>query len=358
MGKLLMNNNSSTRPNKAANLEDIAAKAGVSRSTVSRVINNEPYVSPKTRAKVEAVIKEEDFSPNPAARTLVTQRTKAIGIVIPHILNAISSDDAYFSTLLRGINAVTTQRDHATLLWLEQSGDDEERFRRRILQNRMMDGLIVASAAATDPIFAHLIEAGRHFVTVERPTQFAEHTNYVTVDNVTAAQTAVEHLIQHGRRRIATITGNLYISDGGDRLTGYRNALASAGINYNANLVIPAQFNRGQGYAGMKQLIGQQFDAIFAANDAIALGVMQAANEIGMRIPDDFALVGFDDLNIAAQLTPPLTTIRQPVFEKGACAANLLIDLIEEKVKTPQKILLQTELVIRDSCGAKAKDVK
>ncbi len=352
-----MTNNNSIRPiNKAMNLEDIAAKAGVSRSTVSRVINNEPYVSAKTRTKVEAVIEEEGFSPNPAARTLVTQRTKAIGIVIPHILNAISSDDAYFSTLLRGITEVTTQRDHATLLWLEQTGDDEERFRRRILQNRMMDGLIVASAATNDPLFAHLIEAGTHFVTVERPTQFREHTNYVTIDNVTAAQTAVEHLIKHGRHRIATITGNLNISDGEDRLTGYRNALESAGIPYDTNLVIPAQFNRHNGYQGMKELLNFKFDAIFAANDAIALGVMQAARELGLRIPDDFALVGFDDMNIATQLNPPLTTIHQPVLEKGAHAANLLIDLIEGKVKTPQAILLPTELIIRESCGVKSKE--
>lgn len=352
----MSNKNRTQSANKATNLEDIAAKAGVSRSTVSRVINNEPYVSAKTRAKVEAVINEEGFSPNPAARTLVTQRTRAIGIVIPHILNAISGDDAYFSTLLRGITEVTTQRDHATLLWLEQSGDDEERFRRRILQNRMMDGLIVASAANNDPIFAHLIDAGRHFVTVERPAQFYEHTNYVTVDNVAAAQTLVEHLIKNGRRRIATITGNLNISDGEDRLTGYRNALAANGLPYDPNLVIPSQFNRRNGYEGMKQLLDQDFDAIFAANDAIALGVMQAANEMKLRIPNDFALVGFDDLNIATQLTPQLTTMRQPVLEKGARAADLLIDLIDGKATTPQKILLPTELIIRESCGYKLKE--
>lgn len=350
------NHNTNRATNKVMNLEDIAAKAGVSRSTVSRVINNEPYVSPKTRTKVEAVIKEEGFSPNPAARTLVTQRTKAIGIVIPHILNAISGDDAYFSTLLRGITEVTTQRDHATLLWLEQSGDDEERFRQRILKNRMMDGLIIASAATNDPLFDLLIEAGTHFVTVERPAQFHEQTNYVTVDNVAAAQTAVEHLIKHGRRRIATITGNLNISDGEDRLIGYRNALDAAGIPYDSDLVIPAQFNRRQGYEGVKQLINHKFDAIFAANDAIALGVMQAANELGLRIPNDFALVGFDDLNIATQLTPQLTTIRQPILEKGARAADLLLNLIDGSVETPQKILLPTELVIRDSCGAKCEE--
>lgn len=353
-----MNNHNSARPNKAMNLEDIAAKAGVSRSTVSRVINNEPYVSPKTRAKVEAVIQEEGFTPNPAARTLVTQRTKAIGIVIPHILNAISGDDAYFSTLLRGITEVTTQRDHATLLWLEHTNDNEESFRRRILQNRMMDGLIVASAATNDPLFKHLIEAGRHFVTVERPNQFQEYTNYVTVNNVAAAQTAVEHLIGLGRRRIATITGNLNISDGEDRLIGYRNALEAAGIPYDENLVIPAQFNRNQGYLGMKQLLNRNFDAIFAANDAIALGVIQAANETGHRIPEDFALVGFDDMNIATQLKPQLTTMRQPVAEKGARAADLLIDLIEGKLESPQRILLPTELIIRASCGAKAVEAR
>lgn len=339
---------------RAANLEDIAKKAGVSRSTVSRVINNHPYVRAETRAKVERVITEEGFSPNPAARTLVTQRTRTIGIVIPHILNAISGDDAYFSTLLRGITEVTSQRDHATLLWLEHSEEDEKRFRERVLKNRMMDGLIIASATCDDPLFEHLLNTGTPFLTVERPVQFTEHISYVTVDNRQAARDAVKHLIDHGHRRIATITGNLNISDGEDRLAGYREAFQSAGLPIDPELVIPAKFNRIDGYNQMRRLIERtrDFDAVFAGNDAIALGVMQALNEANMRVPEDVAVIGFDDLHIALQVTPQLTTVHQPIYEKGAAAAHLLLDLIEGRIDSPQRKLLPTTLVVRQSCGS------
>lgn len=333
------------------NLEDIAQKAGVSRSTVSRVINNEPYVSKKTRDRVMAIIERERFTPNPAARALVTQRTQTVGVVIPGNVNVFFTDNSYYPMLLQGIASATHDRDYAMLLWLGQQHEDREHFKHRVLGNRLMDGLIITSLTVDHPLFEELPNVKTPTVMVDRPFAYENKINFVTVDNVHAAQTAVRHLIALGRRRIAHITGHLTISDGRDRLLGYKRALEKAGLPVDSNLIYEGLFDGDQGYYGMKHLLRHKPDALFAAGDTIAQGAMLAIREAGLRIPDDIAVVGFDDLDVANKTQPKLTTIRQPVQEKGARAARLLIDLIEGVVDTPQHILLPTELVIRETCG-------
>lgn len=334
------------------NLEDIARKAGVSRSTVSRVINNEPYVSPATRAKVLAVIEREGFVPNPAARMLVTQRARVIGVVIPNALPVVFDDPYYFPALLQGVAETTSSRDYATLLWWGQSEEEEQRLYKRILQqNRLMDGLILASASIDDPLVNRLIEMQTPFVMVERPASNAEHICYVTIDNVQAAQEAVAHLLHLGRRRIGTITGTLTNIDGQDRLQGYKNALHAAGIPFDPQLVVEGRFSRRSGFVGMQALVEQQVDAVFCGNDVTAIGALQYLQQIGLRVPEDVALVGFDDLPSAMQYTPHLTTVRQPVQQKGALATQLLLDLIEGSAQPPRQVLLPTQLIIRQSSG-------
>lgn len=342
-----------TEQHKHANLEDIARKAGVSRSTVSRVINDEPYVSDATRARVQAVIRAEGYSPNPAARMLVTQRTRVIGVVIPHTLQVAFQDPYYFPTLLQGVAEATQSRDYATLLWWGQSPEDEERFYQRILrQNRLMDGLIIASASSNDPLISILVDLNTPFVMVERPTRYESAINYVSIDNIRAAQNAVEHLIRLGRRCIGTITGALDNPDGQDRLTGYRAALQAAGLPFDPSLVAEGRFTHQSGYLAARRLIRQNVDAIFAANDMTAVGALQALQESGVRVPEQIALVGFDDLPNAIQVSPQLTTVRQPLLQKGMTATNLLLDLIEGTVEGPRHILLPTQLVVRQTCGA------
>ncbi len=346
--------------NKASNdimsqkLEDIAQLAGVSRSTVSRVINNHPNVREHTRAKVLQVIEETGFRPNPAARTLVTQCTQVIGMVIPTTLNVVFEDPTYYPTLLQGVAEAANERDYGMLLWMGQSGEDEARFHQRILQNRLMDGLVIASAREGDPLVEHLIESKLPFTMVERPFKFHDQISYVSVDNVRAAQIAVEHLLGLGYRRIGTVTGAMDNADGQDRLTGYKNALQRAGVPIDDNLVVEGRFTYQTGYLGMKQLLkqAQDIEAVFTASDRTAMGVLQALNDVGLRVPDDIALVSFDDMLYSAEATPPLTTIRQPTTQQGADATSLLIDLIEGVVQGPRQILLPTQLVIRESCGA------
>jgi LacI family transcriptional regulator len=340
--------------NRPMNLEDIAAKAGVSRSTVSRVINNEPYVSDKTRQRVLTVIEQEEFAPNPVARALVTQRTQVIGVVIPHVPIVVFEDAYYFPFLLQGVARITHERDYAMLLWLGQAGESSDRFYNRIIRNRLMDGVIIASAASNDPLIDHFLETGAPFVMVECPQRDWDRISYVSVDNVAAAYTAVSHLIALGRRRIAHITGNLAISDGRDRVEGYERALRDAGIPLDESLIIEGNFTHRSGYLGMKTLLERKVDAVFASSDITARGVLQALHEARVRVPDDIALVGFDDLPTSVQVTPPLTTIHQPIEEKGACATSILLNIIENGLDEPQQVLLPTELIIRESCGAAA----
>lgn len=335
------------------NLEDIAAKAGVSRSTVSRVINNEPYVSQKTRQRVMAVIEQEGFSPNPAARALVTQRHRVIGVVIPQIPIIVFEDAYYFPTLLQGVSTVTHQLDYAMLLWLSQSDREDDRFYQRIERNRLVDGVILASASSTDPLIDRFLENNRPFVLVERPGHDYDRISYVSVDNLSASYELTTHLVRLGRRRIGNITGNLRLPDGRDRLEGYKMALSAAGLPIDESVIIEGNFTYRSGYDGAKKLIQCGVDAIVASNDITARGVFLSLTETGVRIPDDVAVVGFDDLPTAVQVNPPLTTVRQPIEEKGRRAAQLLIDLIEGNAEGPQQILLPTELVIRESCGAR-----
>jgi len=333
------------------NLEDIALLAGVSRSTVSRVINDDRYVSDATRAKVLAVIEENGFTPNPGGRMLMTQRVQAIGVLFMLSPNEAFEDPHYFPMLLQGVNEATRQRDYTTLLWLGTE-DEEISFQQRILQNRLMDGLVIASIGGDDPLVEQLLKRKVPFVMVERPAQRAEHINYVVTNNVKAAQQAVSHLIEGGRRRVGTVTGKIRHVDGQDRLEGYRLALQAAGLPFDSTLVAEGDFSFWSGYQGAKRLLEQGIDAIFAATDRSAMGALRALREAGVKVPDEVALVGFDDLSDPVmQSQVPLTTVRHHIAKRAELATELLIDLIEEKTEGVHHIVLPHELVVRDSSG-------
>jgi len=335
-------------------LEDIAKKVGVSRSTVSRVINNQPYVGERTRQRVLKVIEQEQFQPDPAARALVTGRNEIIGVAIPQTTNVFFGDNSYFPMLLQGIAETTIKRDYAMLLWLGHSHEERAGFSDRVSKNRQPDGLIIASVTEIDPLFSRLIDIKRTFVMVETPPRFTELVNYVTIDNIRASEQVVEHLANLGYRRIATITGQLNMGDGAERLKGYKSGLEKAGLPYDSKLVYPGQFSRDYGYNGMKHLLPFKPDAVVCGGDTVASGALEAIHEVGLKVPDDVALVGFDDLDVAVQSDPPLTTIRHSVQRVGEVAAQLLIDIIEEKVQAPHHIVLPTELVVRQSSDPNA----
>ena len=336
------------------NLVDIARRSGVSRSTVSRVVNDDPYVSDSTRAKVLAVINEVGYVPNTAARMLRRQRSQIIALVIPDpFTNVLSTDNPYYyTTVIQNINEVTQQRDYAMLLWVGGVDESKERFYERILKNRIMDGILVASSVEEEGHFVReLMSLKLPFVIIGRPLLHTEEINFVTVDNVSAAEKAVKHLLVRGRRRIATITGDWDNVDSRERLEGYQRALTGAGIPYDETLVIRGRFNQQCGYEAMQELLAARpdIDGLFAASDIIAYGAITAIQESGRQVPADIAVVGFDDLPSAAAFDPPLTTIRHPIKDKSREAATLLLNVIESGDDMTRAVLLPTDLVVRKS---------
>ncbi len=333
-------------------LEQVAKLAGVSRSTVSRVINNHPHVRPEVRERVWRVIREIGYQPNAAARSLATRRTQIIGIIIPETVTKLFTDP-FFPLLLRGATEACNAREYQLMLSLFTARVDREELYRRILRGRYLDGVIIASASISDPLIPSLLRDGIPFVSVGRYPD--ERVSYVDVDNVGGARMAVEHLIRLGHRRIATITGPLDMLVSRDRLEGYRQALEANGIPVDESLIIESDFTEAGGMLSMQRLLPASPTAVFVASDMMAIGAMRALRQAGLRVPDDVAIVGFDDIPLASSIEPPLTTIRQPIERLGTIAVEVLLSLLEkppEERQPAQRIILPTELVIRTSCGA------
>ncbi len=331
-------------------LDEVARLCGVSRSTVSRVINNNPNVSAPTRHKVLRVIQETHFEPNLVARSLAAGRTRMLGLLIPRAVTTLFHDP-YFPTVIQGVASACNAHEFSVMLWLAEP-EYERRMARQVLNATLADGVIVASAQLDDPILAALMDHHRPFLVIGRHPS-SEQVSYVDVDNRAGARLAVNHLIGLGRRRIATIAGPQNLAPGIDRRLGYEDALAQAGIAHDPRLVREGDFTDESGYAAMRELLPQRPDAVFAASDIMAIAAMRAIHEAGMQVPADIAVVGFDDVDLAARANPTLTTIRQPVHQSGVIAAETLIQLIDEPQCAPRQIILPTELVVRASCGAK-----
>jgi LacI family transcriptional regulator len=337
-------------------LEDIAKQAGVSRSTVSRVVNDHPNVSEKVRKRVLDVIQNTGYHPNAAARTLASQRAWMIGLVLPHSVSFFFTDP-YFPRLTQGIAQACNQHDYTLGLFLAGTKADEEKIFPRVSRKGLLDGVIVQAGNRGDQLIERLANADIPMVVAGRPFQSID-VSYIDIDNVNAAYNAVSHLIRVGRQRIGTIAGPANSTVGIDRKEGYLKALIERGKQVDESLIIEGDFTEAGGYYAMQQLLGAKPDAIFAASDIMAIGAMRAVRECGLCVPEDIAFVGFDDLPLSAPMTPALTTIRQPVNQFGMKAVDILIDLIENGIHPARRIIMSTELVIRDSCGAYPSGMK
>ncbi len=332
------------------NLEDIARLSGVSRSTVSRVVNDDLNVKDSTRERVLDVIRRENYRPNIAARGLAAGHTRVIGLVIPVEVSTLFSDP-YFPLLIQGVSAVCNAQDYLLMLWLGEP-EYERQMADQILHSGLIGGVVLAAGLVNEPILQALAESKMPFVTIGgHPT--LDRLNFVDVENVKGTQEAIYHLMGLGRRRIATIAGPESMVAGADRLIGYRNALISRDIPVDPALIVEGDFSELGGYVAMQQLLPQKPDAVFVANDNMAVGAMRAITQAGLSVPQDVALVGFDDMPVAVQLQPALTTVRQPKRRAGAAAANMLLDLIQNpREEDPHYLMLPTELIVRKSCGA------
>ena len=340
-------------------LQKIAKLAGVSKSTVSRVINDDPNVSAKTREKVKAVVEAQQYQLNPAARALASHRTQIIGVFIPHDMGVFFDTSFYFPTILRGIAKATRDRDYALLLMIGEEAEDDIRLTRRIVHNQIMDGLVLISPTLEHPLISELIRADITFISADRIPQDSEQVSFVTVENVESSRTAVNHLIELGRRKIVVLAGSPLIIDTHDRVEGYKLALDDAKIPYDPDLVIIDEYGYDSGYNGIQQLLQNniEFDGVYASQSTIALGAVNALLDAGIRLPEDVSLIAFDDLADAMNPRIGISTMRQPVLDKGYQLADSLIDLIEGKVAASIHRFLPTELVIRDTCGGLKKTV-
>ena len=329
-------------------LEAVARHAGVGRGTVSRVVNGSPGVSDQARAVVQQAISELGYVPNRAARTLVTSRTDAVALVIPETESRLASEP-FFAQIIRGVATELAETDMQLLLILVRT--DQERTRLgTYLSGHRVDGVLMVSVRTEDPVLDLLERLGLPAVLGGRRSVL-ETLSYVDCDNRGGAEAAVHHLAGRGCTRIATITGPLGMEAGRSRLQGYRQALDAVGLPYREELVVNGDFTEETGHRQMRELLSRrpELDGVFVASDLMAVGALRALREAGRRVPEDVAVIGFDDSSVARHTDPPLTTIRQPTEEMGRMMARLLLDEIAAPDRAHERIELATELVLRAS---------
>lgn len=325
-------------------LKMVAAAAGVSKSTVSRVINDSPSVTPEAIAAVSAAIEELGYTPNRAARTLVSRRTQTLALVIPEN-TATFFTDPYFASVIQGAAMRVSETDFTLALLIAAGSEDKV---RRYLRAGSVDGALVLSHHTDDRSYSHL--AGTlPLVFGGRPMSAeGELPCFVDVDNVAAAAAVTRHLLGAGRRRIAHIAGPSDMGAGVDRLNGWRKALAEAGLP--DDLVEQGDFTPASGAAAARRLLerGEPFDGLFVASAQMASGALAVLREEGVVVPRDLGVVAVDDDYFATTSVPPLTTVRQPTLELGRTCAEVLIDLVEGR-SVERVTILPTEVVSRGS---------
>ncbi|WP_372351146.1 LacI family DNA-binding transcriptional regulator [Streptomyces sp. KL116D] len=334
-------------------IKTVAARAGVGRTTVSRVVNGSDLVSDAAKAAVLAAIAELNYVPNSVARGLVTRRTNSIALVIPESESRLGAEP-YFSAVIRGVSAAL--RDTRTQLQLVLVRDREERDQLTAhVAERRVDGVLLVSVHQHDPLPDILENLGLPTVLAGRRSA-EESLSHACSDNLGGAKSAGRHLVDSGRTAIATITGPLDMDVSRSRLQGWKNAMEEAGMPPEKCPVATSDFTEEGGMEAMRSLLARspKLDAVFAASDVMAAGAMLELRRQGRRIPEDVAVVGFDDSYIARYAHPSLTSVRQPVEEIGSTITRVLLEEIADPGSQRQKLVLPTELIVRDSsspCG-------
>ncbi|NYI06911.1 LacI family DNA-binding transcriptional regulator [Allostreptomyces psammosilenae] len=333
-----------TRPGRRRpTIKDVAAVAGVSRGTVSRVLNGGTNVSPSAMDAVNRAIERTGYVLNRNARSLVTQRAWSVAFVLAEPQERFF-EDPNFSTLLRGCTAELGKHDIPLLL--ATAGTQEERGRVvRFLGSGHVDGVLLVSTHAGNPLLEELSRGDLPVVACGRPMGHERRVAYVAADDREGARDVVRYLRERGRRRVATITGPLDTPGGVQRLEGYRDVVGSDG----PDLVAHGDYTQRSGEEAMRQLLERapDLDAVFVASDLMALGALTALRRAGRRVPEDVAVAGFDDAPIAVGAEPPLTTVRQPMERISAELVRLLMARIAGE--EPSAVILPTELVVRRS---------
>lgn len=331
----------------APTLEQVAARARVSRATVSRVVNGDPRVGDAARQAVELAVRELRYTPNRAARSLVTRRSDSIAVVIPEPTAQLFGDP-FFPRFLRGVSETLAREDLQLVLLMPQGRPDEARVARYLAEGHT-DGVLLVSLHGSDPLPGDLSERGIPVVVGGRPP--AAGISYVDVDNRAGASSAVTHLVSTDRRRIVTIAGPQDMPAGADRLAGYRETLSRTGSRGADDDVEVADFSLDGGRSAMERLLERvpNLDAVFVASDLMAVGALEALARAGRRVPQDVAVIGYDDSPLAASSRPTLSSVRQPIEDMGREMTRLLLDRVRHPDAAPRHVILDTSLVLRES---------
>ena len=334
---------------KRVTIQDVAAAAGVSYQTVSRVINDKPDVAENTRRRVWQVIEELGYQPSAIARGLVLKRTHTLGLITADF------SDYFFTQVIVGAEVEARKQGYFFMLCSTERNPADEPEYLRLLTERQVDGILFARPSTEEDSrhIVSLIQQGVPLVTTAYWLP-GEKLTVVDVDNVDGGLQATECLVKLGHRKIGMITGPAGWKSVNDRTGGYKLALERAGIPFDASLIEHGGWSYQSGYEAMGRLLARapNISALFAQNDQMAIGAMRALREAERRIPDDVALVGYDDIPAAAYSRPPLTTIRQPMQQVGEVATRLLIEHINDPAVERKEVLLKTELIRRGTCGS------
>lgn len=327
---------------------DVAKRANVSIGTVSRVLNNRDRVRLETRERVLQAIYELDYHSNAFAQGLASQQTNTIGLVIPQV------NDSFYFGIVRGIEDTVSTAGYSLLI-ASQPHHIAENHYMRLLRRGHVDALILTAIDVFPNELQEITKSGLPVILVQQDA--GKRFSAVQADNYGGACALAEHLLEHGYRRIAYITGTDHTPDNKERMRGIRDTLAAHDLTLPNELVFRGDYLRGSGSVAMRQILDlpERPDAVIAGNDQMAADAIVAAQERGLRVPDDIAVVGFDDVPLASYVSPPLTTVHQPIYEQGAYAARTALDMLKSNGKqtpfSPPRIILPTTLVIRRSCG-------
>lgn len=338
-----------TNRKKNVTLKEVAEYAGVSVMTVSNVVNDWPYVSDEMRLKVQEAIDALGYRPSALARSLVTGRSRTVGVVLPDISNP------FFGQAIRGCEDVLTEQGYSFFLCNTDEDPQKEKAALETLISRGVDALIIwGSRSECDELYK-LIGNDLPVVAIDSPApQLCMNSTYIYADNIQGAETATLHLIHHGRKTVGHLAGpSQRRLTAQQRLAGYKQALENSAIPYNADFVMEGKPSIRGGYQAALHLLQKHRPAaLFCYNDLMAIGAIVAIQQSGLEVPDDIAIVGFDDIFTASLVVPPLTTVRIQQYDLGKLSSNLLLERLQKGGMPPNAVNFPVELVVRDSCGA------
>jgi len=332
----------------SATIKDVAQEAGVSTATVSRVFNESGRVQSDTRDRVLGAARALNYVPNESARSLIRKKTQTVGVIVPDM------HGEFFAQVIRGLERTARDRDFHLLVSSSHSEASEAKAALKAMRGRV-DGVVMMWPQATPDFLRDLLPGSLPVVLLNAPDSGAGLAS-LSFDNYGGARAAVEHLIDHGHERIAILAGPRGNMDAEQRRAGYLDALTEHGLPTDPSLQLEAGFLRQRGYEAVESLLAltPSPTALFASNDSMAVGALRGLREAGVRVPEDLAIVGFDDIPTAQYLTPPLTTVRVPMHELGARAMDVLLQDLQDGTGLSVQETLPTELIVRQSCGCAA----